>query len=119
VLWDARRLADVHREIRRPTFARLERPLHEVCRYIPFSTLEDALERYGDAIRYMRADFIGKARHDAEEVAPMRATLVLKSRSEMMPTPMAPGLVQRTSRARHSSNARASSFLPSESRRVM
>jgi hypothetical protein len=48
----------VHREIRRPTFARLERPLHEVCRYIPFSTLEDALERYGDAIRYMRADFI-------------------------------------------------------------
>jgi hypothetical protein len=59
VLWDARRLAaDVHREIRRPTFARLERPLHEVCRYIPFSTLEDALERYGDAIRYMRADFI-------------------------------------------------------------
>jgi len=48
----------VHREIRRPTFARLERQLHEVCRYIPFSKLEASVDRYDDAIRYMRPDFI-------------------------------------------------------------
>jgi len=52
------RRAHVHREIRRPTFARLERPLHEVCRYVAFSTLEETLERFGDGVRYMRPDFI-------------------------------------------------------------
>ena len=52
------RRAHVHREIRRPTFVRLERPLHEVCRYVAFSKLEETLERHGDAIRYMRPDFI-------------------------------------------------------------
>lgn len=48
----------VFREIRRPSFARLETPLHEVCRYLPFTALEDALERHGDAIRFMRPNFL-------------------------------------------------------------
>lgn len=48
----------VHREIRRPTFTRLETPLHDVCRYISFSLLEGELERLGDSIRYMRPDFL-------------------------------------------------------------
>jgi len=48
----------VHREIRRPTFTRLETPLHDVCRYISFSQLEEALDRLGDSISYMRPDFL-------------------------------------------------------------
>lgn len=48
----------VHREIRRPTFTRLETPLHEVCRYVSFSKLEEALDRLGDAVKYMRPDFM-------------------------------------------------------------
>jgi hypothetical protein len=56
----------VLREIRRPSFARLETPLHEVCRYLPFSALEGALERHGDAIKYMRPSFLDSI---AERVA--------------------------------------------------
>ncbi len=48
----------VNREIRRPTFARLETPLHEVCRYIAFSKFEEALDRYAEAVKYMRPDFL-------------------------------------------------------------
>ncbi len=55
----------VHREIRRPTFTRLETPLHQVCRYLPFSKLEQALDRYGDDIKFMKPEFI---RSISEEV---------------------------------------------------
>jgi hypothetical protein len=48
----------VHREIRRPTFTRLETPLHDVCRFIAFSKLEGALDRLGDHVQYMRPDFL-------------------------------------------------------------
>lgn len=48
----------VLREIRRPSFARLETPLHEVCRYLPFTALEEALARHGDAVRHMRPSFL-------------------------------------------------------------
>lgn len=48
----------VVREIRRPTFTRMETPLHEICRYLSFSSLEEALERHGDGVRYMRPDFL-------------------------------------------------------------
>ena len=55
----------VLREIRRPTFTRMETPLHNICRYLSFSELEEAIERYGDGVRYMRPDFL---RSVAEEV---------------------------------------------------
>ena len=48
----------VHREIRRPTFTRLETPLHDVCRYISFSRLEETLDHLGDSVSYMRPDFL-------------------------------------------------------------
>ena len=52
------RRAHVHREIRRPTFARLGRPLRGVCRYVACSKLQETLERFGVDVRYMRPDFI-------------------------------------------------------------
>jgi len=52
------RREQVLREIRRPSFARLETPLHEVCRYLPFTAFEEALARHGDAIRHMRPSFL-------------------------------------------------------------
>jgi EVE domain len=48
----------VLREIRRPTFTRMETPLHEICRYLSFSKLEAALDRYGDDVKYLRPDFV-------------------------------------------------------------
>lgn len=48
----------VLREIRRPTFTRLETPLHEVCRYIPFTAFEAALDRFGEGAQYLRPDFL-------------------------------------------------------------
>ena len=49
----------VLREIRRPTFTRMETPLHESCRYISFSKLEGSLERFGEDVKYLRPDFLG------------------------------------------------------------
>jgi hypothetical protein len=54
----------VHREILRPTFTRMETPLHKICRYLPFSRLEEVLERYGDGVRYMRPDFMKAVAED-------------------------------------------------------
>jgi hypothetical protein len=56
----------VQREIRRPTFTRMETPLHQICRYLPFSAFEEALERFGEGVRYMRPDFLESI---AEQVA--------------------------------------------------
>jgi hypothetical protein len=56
----------VLREIRRPTFTRMETPLHEVCRYVPFSKLEAALEHFGENVKYLRPDFMDSI---AERVA--------------------------------------------------
>ena len=57
----------VFREIRRPTFTRMETPLHRVCRYLSFSALEEAIERFGDGVRYMRPEFLNSV---AEDVPP-------------------------------------------------
>ena len=47
-------------EVNRPTFSRLEPPLSELCSYISFSSLEEAIEKHGSVIRYMKPDFLEK-----------------------------------------------------------
>jgi hypothetical protein len=55
----------VLREIRRPTFTRLDPPLHSVCRYIAVSKLEQLTETHGDTLRYMRPDIIDSIAEEA------------------------------------------------------
>lgn len=45
-------------EVNRPTFSRLSPPLADICRFIPFSTLRESLERAGPFLRYLKPDFL-------------------------------------------------------------
>jgi hypothetical protein len=45
-------------EINRPTFARLDPPLSEVCRFISFAELSNKLGEVNRYVRYLRPDFL-------------------------------------------------------------
>jgi hypothetical protein len=45
-------------EINRPTFARLDPPLSEVCRFISFAELSQKLSEVRDYVRYLRPEFL-------------------------------------------------------------
>jgi hypothetical protein len=45
-------------EINRPTFARLDPPLSEVCRFISFAELSEKLSEVRDYVRYLRPEFL-------------------------------------------------------------
>jgi hypothetical protein len=45
-------------EINRPTFSRLEPPLSEICRFIPFSDLRERLKQVEGIVRYLRPEFL-------------------------------------------------------------
>ena len=47
-------------EVNRPTFSRLEPPLSELCSYISFSSIEEAIEKHGSVFRYMKPDILEK-----------------------------------------------------------
>jgi hypothetical protein len=42
----------------RPTFARLDPPLSEVCRFISFAELSQKLSEVRDYLRYLRPEFL-------------------------------------------------------------
>lgn len=48
----------VIQQVNRPTFARMTRPLVDVCRYIPFETLREALSSAHPYIRYLKSDWL-------------------------------------------------------------
>ncbi len=48
----------VMNEINRPTFSRLEPPMREMCKFLPFSALQNRLSQVAQFIAYMRPDFI-------------------------------------------------------------
>jgi hypothetical protein len=48
----------VMQQVNRPTFDRMEPPLVEVCRYISFETLRDALAQVRDYARYLKPDWL-------------------------------------------------------------
>lgn len=52
------RFAKFAREVARPTFARLRRPLHESCRFLPYTTLLARLADAGDLVRHLRPEFL-------------------------------------------------------------
>jgi hypothetical protein len=45
-------------EIGRPTFSRLEPPMREMCKFIPFSGIEDRLKQVAQFVSYLKPDFI-------------------------------------------------------------
>jgi hypothetical protein len=45
-------------EINRPTFARLDPPLSEVCRFISFTDLSNKLGEVSGYVRYLRPEFL-------------------------------------------------------------
>lgn len=57
----------VLKEIARPTFSRLPRPLAEICRFISYSSLRGASERYAQVLAHLKPDFLDEI---AETVYP-------------------------------------------------
>lgn len=46
------------REVARSTFSSLRKPLHSLCRFLPYSNLLDRLEKAKDLIRHLRPAFL-------------------------------------------------------------
>jgi hypothetical protein len=45
-------------EVNRPTFSRLTPPMNEMCRFISFSALREAVTRYAPMVRHLNAGFL-------------------------------------------------------------
>jgi hypothetical protein len=56
----------VLQEIARPAFARLPTPLSEMCRYISYSSLEEAASKYAEVLSHLKADFLDQISEAAE-----------------------------------------------------
>jgi hypothetical protein len=52
------RRSKVLEEVNRPTFSRLSPPMHQMCRYIPFSALRERMAQLGSMVKYLRPEFI-------------------------------------------------------------
>jgi hypothetical protein len=52
------RQAKFENEVARPTFAARSRPLHSLCRFLPYSRLCDRLDEAKNVIRYLRPEFL-------------------------------------------------------------
>jgi hypothetical protein len=48
----------VREEVNRPTFSRLSPPMHQMCRFIPFSALRERMTPLGPMLRYLRPEFM-------------------------------------------------------------
>jgi hypothetical protein len=53
-------------EVNRPTFARLQSPLVEVCRYISFTTLREQVAKAAPLLRYLRPSFLQELSESCE-----------------------------------------------------
>jgi hypothetical protein len=45
-------------EVNRPTFSHLSPPMNQMCRFISFSALRDAITRYAPMVRYLNPAFL-------------------------------------------------------------
>jgi hypothetical protein len=62
---DARR-KKVIEEVNRPTFRRLDPPMSEVTRFIPFNMLRAQIEKAGTLIKHLKPDFIEEMAESTE-----------------------------------------------------
>lgn len=52
------RLAKFENEVARPTFAARTRPLHSLCRFLPYSRLCERLDEARNVVRYLKPEFL-------------------------------------------------------------
>jgi hypothetical protein len=45
-------------EVNRPTFSRLTPPMNQMCRFVSFSALRDAVSRYAPMVRHLNPAFL-------------------------------------------------------------
>lgn len=60
------RRSKVINEINRPTFSRLDTPMSQMCRYIPFSSLRNSLAKIGSVTKYLKTDFLDEISESCE-----------------------------------------------------
>jgi len=53
-------------EVNRPTFARLQPPLAEICRYIAFASLREQLQRVEHVLQYLKPEFLEELSESCE-----------------------------------------------------
>lgn len=53
-------------EVNRPTFARLQPPLAEICRYIGFSELREQIKRVEHVLQYLKPEFLDELSESCE-----------------------------------------------------
>jgi hypothetical protein len=53
-------------EVNRPTFARLQPPLAEICRYIGFSALSDEIKKVEHVLQYLKPEFLEELSESCE-----------------------------------------------------
>jgi hypothetical protein len=52
------RAAKFAREVTRPTFSQRPKPLHAVCRFLPYSNLLDKLDGVRNVVQHLRPEFL-------------------------------------------------------------
>jgi hypothetical protein len=53
-------------EVNRPVFTHLATPMNQICRYIAFSKLRDAVSKAGSMIKYLRPEFLDDIAEDCD-----------------------------------------------------
>ena len=61
-------------EVARPTFAARPKPLHSLCRFLPYSRLCERLEEARNVIRYLRPEFLDEIAELYEPEAEVEAS---------------------------------------------
>ena len=56
----------VNSEVNRPVFTHLTTPMNQICRYIAFSRLRDAVSKAGSMIKYLRPEFLDDIAEDCD-----------------------------------------------------
>jgi len=54
----------VLQEVARPTFSVLKKPLHSVCRFLPYSQLEQAIQKYEGIAQHLKPEFLDEISED-------------------------------------------------------
>jgi hypothetical protein len=59
-----KRREKVLEEINRPTFSRLEPRLNEICRFLPFSTMQELFRKFGSNVRFLKPQILEEISED-------------------------------------------------------
>lgn len=56
----------VYEEVNRPVFSNLPTPMNQICKYIAFSKLRDAITKTGSMIKYLKPEFLDEIAEECE-----------------------------------------------------